>query len=195
MRSGSRSRGGLTRRKGHAKWHSVPFWPPRRTGQGGISIRRGRRRHGRYLRWTAWLTPGWHAPARLVVCSGWRVLPRQSSARCPKLAKRVQEPHRQPFQFLKKSSFQVGRGEKPKSPMCRAFDYAKVWRIFWSRARRQWDETARDKEYELRNIAQRGSKTHTTWVGINRQLAPIGSINETSFAVTCKINWSAHETY
>jgi hypothetical protein len=69
----------------------------------------------------------------------------------------------------------------------RAFDYAKVWSIFWSRARRQWDETARDKEYELRNISQRGSKTHTTWVGINRQLAPVGSINKHTFAVTCKI--------
>ena len=54
----------------------------------------------------------------------------------------------------------------------RAFDYAKVWRIFWARAKRQWDETARDKEYELRNISQRGSNTHTTWVGINKQLAP-----------------------
>ena len=40
----------------------------------------------------------------------------------------------------------------------RAFDYAKVWKIFWGRAKRQWDETARDKEYELRNIHQRGSK-------------------------------------
>ena len=29
----------------------------------------------------------------------------------------------------------------------RAFDYAKVWKIFWGRARRQWNETAKDKEY------------------------------------------------
>jgi hypothetical protein len=77
----------------------------------------------------------------------------------------------------------------------RAFDYPKVWSIFWSRARRQWDETSRDKEYELRNIYQRGSKTHSTWKGINKQLQPIGSINERTFVVSCKINWTAHEIY
>ena len=77
----------------------------------------------------------------------------------------------------------------------RAFDYTKVWQIFWTRAKRQWEETARDKEYELRNIAQRGSKTYTTWIGINRQLAPIGTIHSRSFAVKCKIDWKAHENY
>jgi hypothetical protein len=77
----------------------------------------------------------------------------------------------------------------------RAFDYSKVWRIFWQRAQRQWEETARDKEYELRNISQRGSKTWSTWVGINRQLAPIGAINRHTFAVTCRMTWKAHETY
>jgi len=59
----------------------------------------------------------------------------------------------------------------------REFDYQKVWRIFWSRAERQWKETARDKEYELRNIKQRGSDDRTTWIGISRQLKPIGEID------------------
>jgi hypothetical protein len=76
-----------------------------------------------------------------------------------------------------------------------AFDYARVWRIFWTRAKRQWDETARDKEYELRNISQRGSKTLSTWIGISRQLSPVGSINRNTFAVTCRIDWKAHEVY
>ena len=77
----------------------------------------------------------------------------------------------------------------------RAFDYARVWTIFWTRAKRQWDDAATDKEYELRHIFQRGSKTHTTYIGINRQLAPIGSINEKTFVVRCRLDWAAHETY
>ena len=64
----------------------------------------------------------------------------------------------------------------------------KVWKIFWSRAHRQWEETARGKEYELRNIHQRGSKTKSTWLGISKQLAPIGAIDEKSCIVTCKID-------
>ena len=58
------------------------------------------------------------------------------------------------------------------------FDYANVWNIFWTRAQRQWKETARGKEYDLRNIHQRGSKTKSTWIGINRQLRPLGRIDE-----------------
>jgi hypothetical protein len=77
----------------------------------------------------------------------------------------------------------------------KAFDYTKVWAIFWTRAERQWKETARDKEYELRNIHQRGSSTLSTWIGIGRQLAPLGKIDRRTFVVTCKINWRAHETY
>ena len=77
----------------------------------------------------------------------------------------------------------------------RTFDYSKVWRIFWARAERQWKETARDKEYELRNIFQRGSSTESTWIGINRQLAPLGKINEKTFVVTCNIKWADHEIY
>ena len=76
-----------------------------------------------------------------------------------------------------------------------AFDYSKVWTIFWTRAERQWKETARDKEYELRNIHQRGSKTLSTWIGITRQLAPLGGIDRRTFAVTCDIHWRAHDTY
>ena len=75
------------------------------------------------------------------------------------------------------------------------FDYAKVWKIFWTRAQRQWNETARDKEYELRNIHQRGSKTKSTWIGISRQLRPIGKIDQHTFIVTCSIDWAANETY
>jgi hypothetical protein len=76
-----------------------------------------------------------------------------------------------------------------------AFDSNRVWRIFWTRARRQWDEMARDKEYELRNIYQRGSKTKSTWIGINKQLKPLGTIDERTFKVRCKIDWAAHEVY
>ena len=50
----------------------------------------------------------------------------------------------------------------------RNFDHQKVWRIFWSRAERQWKETARDKSGELRNIQQRNSNTLSTWKGIQR---------------------------
>jgi hypothetical protein len=75
------------------------------------------------------------------------------------------------------------------------FDYAKVWNIFWMRAQRQWNETARDKEYELRNIHQRGSKTKSTWIGINRQLKPIGRIDRNTFTVTCTVDWKANEVY
>jgi hypothetical protein len=77
----------------------------------------------------------------------------------------------------------------------RAFDYSKVWSTFWTRAERQWKETARDKEYELRNIFQRGSSTESTWIGINRQLKPLGKINEKTFVVTCNIKWADHEIY
>ena len=77
----------------------------------------------------------------------------------------------------------------------REFDYAKTWRIFWRRAQRQWEETARDKEYELRNIKQRGSNTKSTWKGIQRQMHPIGEIDEDTCVVTCHINWKEHEDY
>ena len=77
----------------------------------------------------------------------------------------------------------------------RAFDHQKTWRIFWRRAKRQWDETARDKEYELRNVSQRGSNTKSTWIGIQRQLAPLGEINRETFHVTCKVDWKKHEEY
>ena len=75
------------------------------------------------------------------------------------------------------------------------FDYRKVWRIFWSRAERQWKETAKDKEYELRNIHQRGSDAKSTWRGIRKQLAPLGSIELTTCKVTCKVDWRKHEEY
>ena len=74
------------------------------------------------------------------------------------------------------------------------FDYAKTWSIFWTRAQRQWKKTVRDKEYELRNIHQRGSKTKSMWKGITRQLKPLGRINKRTFTVTCRINWKTHET-
>ena len=77
----------------------------------------------------------------------------------------------------------------------REFDYAKTWRIFWRRAQRQWEETARDKEYELRNIKQRGSNTKSTWKGIQRQMHPIGEIDEDTCVVTCHIKWKEHEDY
>ena len=75
------------------------------------------------------------------------------------------------------------------------FDYAKVWRIFWKRAERQWKDTARDKEYELRNIHQRGSDTKTTWIGIQRQLYPLGEISRETFKVACHLDWKKHEDY
>ena len=65
----------------------------------------------------------------------------------------------------------------------RDFDYAKTWSIFWAWAQRPWKETARDKEYELRNIHQRCSKTKSTWRGISRQLEPLGRINRKRFKV------------
>ena len=77
----------------------------------------------------------------------------------------------------------------------RGFDYAKTWRIFWSRAKRLWDETARDKEYELRNVHQRGSSKKSTWKGIQNQLKPIGEINEETFKVSCKLDWEKHAEY
>ena len=77
----------------------------------------------------------------------------------------------------------------------REFDYEKVWRIFWRRAERQWKETARDKEYELRNIKQRGSSDKSTWIGISRQLNPIGEIDRATCEVTCNIDWRKHEDY
>ena len=55
----------------------------------------------------------------------------------------------------------------------REFDYAKTWKIFWRRAKRQWDETARDKEYELRNIHQRKSDTRSTWKGSHDNYTPL----------------------
>ena len=75
------------------------------------------------------------------------------------------------------------------------FEYAKVWQRFWSRAERSWRELASDKEYELRNIAQRNSNTWSTWVGINKQMRPLGKIDRGSFRVTCKIDWRLHEKY
>ena len=59
-----------------------------------------------------------------------------------------------------------------------SIDYTKVWRIFWSRAKRQWDEMARDKvtDYELRHISQAGEQdTHHMGRRINRQPAQIGA--------------------
>ena len=77
----------------------------------------------------------------------------------------------------------------------REFDYKKVWRIFWKRAERMWKETARDKEYELRNIRQRGSDDKSTWKGISRQLMPIGSIDKKTCVVSCAIDWRRHDDY
>ena len=77
----------------------------------------------------------------------------------------------------------------------RDFDFAKVWKIFWKRAERQWKETARDKEYELRNIQQRGSNTKSTWIGIKRQLHPIGKIDRNTCVVTCNLKWEDHADY
>ena len=77
----------------------------------------------------------------------------------------------------------------------RTFEHERVWDIFWRRAKRQWEETARDKSGELRNIQQRNSNTLTTWKGIQRQLSPIGTINRQTCQVTCKLNWKAHEQY
>ena len=53
------------------------------------------------------------------------------------------------------------------------FEPDKVWRIFWSRAKRQWEETKADKEAEFRNIRQRESCTKSTRIGIARQIAPM----------------------
>ena len=72
------------------------------------------------------------------------------------------------------------------------FDIEKTWRIFWTRARNQWESTAKDKEYELRNIAQRGSNTKTTWIGINRQLKPLGTIDRATFEITCLVDWKKY---
>ena len=72
------------------------------------------------------------------------------------------------------------------------FDYEKVWHIFWKMAQTQWDNTAKDKEYELRNISQRCSNTKTTWIGINRQLHPLGTIDRLTFEVKCKVKWHLH---
>ena len=77
----------------------------------------------------------------------------------------------------------------------REFDYEKVWKIFWKRAERQWKETARDKEYELRNIKQRASNDKTTWIGISRQLRPLGTIERATCEVKCGVDWEKHEDY
>ena len=77
----------------------------------------------------------------------------------------------------------------------REFDYEKVWKIFWKRAERQWKETARDKEYELRNIKQRASNDKTTWIGISRQLRPLGTIDRATCEVKCGVDWEKHEDY
>ena len=75
------------------------------------------------------------------------------------------------------------------------FDHTKVWKIFWARAQRQWKETAKDKEYELRNIQQRGSNTKSTWIGISRQLKPIGTIDRETCQVKCNLQWGRHEQF
>ena len=72
------------------------------------------------------------------------------------------------------------------------FDPDKVWRIFWSRAKRQWEETKADKEAEFRNIRQRESCTKSTRIGIARQIAPIGTIDITG-KITCQLNWKRYE--
>jgi hypothetical protein len=77
----------------------------------------------------------------------------------------------------------------------RELDYQKVWRVFWGRAERQWRETARDKEGELRNIKQRGSNDKSTWIGISRQLKPLGVIDRATGEVTCRIDWEKHSDY
>jgi hypothetical protein len=41
-----------------------------------------------------------------------------------------------------------------------SFDYARVWRIFWTRAKRQWNETARDKECMNSETYPRGEARH-----------------------------------
>ena len=75
------------------------------------------------------------------------------------------------------------------------FDESKVWRIFWGRAKRMWQNVERDSEQQLRNIHQRGSKTHSTWKGINGQLDPLGSIDEDTCCVECNIDWRKHDTF
>ena len=77
----------------------------------------------------------------------------------------------------------------------REFDYKKVWKIFWNRAKNQWRDLARDKSNELRNVRQRGSDTKSTWIGIQRQLTPIGSMDRTSCEITCRIKWTDHDEF
>ena len=66
---------------------------------------------------------------------------------------------------------------------------------FWGRAKRMWQNVERDSEQQLRNIHQRGSKTHSTWKGINGQLNPLGSIDEDTCCVECNIDWRKHDTF
>ena len=72
------------------------------------------------------------------------------------------------------------------------FEPDKVWRIFWSRAKRQWEETKADKEAEFRNIRQSESCTKSTRIGIARQIAPIGTIDMTGI-ITCQLNWKRYK--
>ena len=71
------------------------------------------------------------------------------------------------------------------------FESGKVWRIFWTRARRQWHEFTRDKEREFRNIKQRERSITSTLKGINAQLKPLGKMDAQG-QVTSKIQWQLH---
>ncbi|MBO8630970.1 hypothetical protein INO08_14700 [Staphylococcus aureus] len=72
------------------------------------------------------------------------------------------------------------------------FESGKVWKIFWSRARRQWFEFVTDKEREFRNIKQRESSVTSTLKGINAQLKPLGTMNSEG-QVASKIHWQLHQ--
>mmetsp|Transcript_37778 Transcript_37778/g.86415 ORF Transcript_37778/g.86415 Transcript_37778/m.86415 type:complete len:194 (-) Transcript_37778:231-812(-) len=71
------------------------------------------------------------------------------------------------------------------------FVSGKVWKIFWSRARRQWIEFIMDKEKEFRNIKQRESSVQSTLQGINAQLRPLGEMQPDG-TITSKIHWQLH---
>ena len=71
------------------------------------------------------------------------------------------------------------------------FESSKVWKIFWSRARRQWFEFTKDKEREFRNIKQIESSVTSTLKGINAQLKPLGNMDAQG-QVTSKIHWQLH---
>ena len=71
------------------------------------------------------------------------------------------------------------------------FESGKVWKIFWSRARRQWFEFITDKEREFRNIKQRESSVQSTLKGINAQLKPLGNMQPDG-TITSAIQWQLH---